>query len=496
MISAYLHSVAEVLAELHEQGIFPDCSALVTDHRQLSGTRDVLLAVPGRTFDPRNLADDLLHEQRCGLVLAEYDERRVYQSAGVIPVLNLRSMLAELAEQYYGTRQSEVQVFAVTGTNGKTTVTRWLAQALNQLGCKAAVIGTLGYGLPDELKSHSGLTTPDVVGMHHLIHSLASQSVKVVCVEASSIGLEQGRLNGVPIQTAVFTNLSQDHLDYHHTMEAYGQAKLLLAKWPTLTAGVVNADDPFAVAFQDELARRELNCITVGRGSANHITIEQIEHTASGLRVRFSHGGLEVAVSAPVIGDFNAENLALVYGALLNMGHQPVDLVRALSTITSAPGRMEWVADSPCVIVDYAHTPDALERVLKTMRPLALSRGGRLCVVFGCGGDRDKTKRPLMGKIAAQWADVVVLTSDNPRSEKPESILEDILHGIAQGTPLHVEVDRARAIEWAVQEALPNDVILLAGKGHEQTQTIGREIKPHSDVELARALVGKRGLHA
>ena len=189
MISAYLHSVTEVLAELHERGFYADCSGLVTDHRRLTGPQDVFLAVPGEKFDPRKLADDLLREQRCGLVLVDYDDQRAYQSASVVPVLNLKTMLAELAFGYYETPSDAMTVIAVTGTNGKTTVTRWLAQALNALGRKAAVIGTLGFGAPDDLKAHTGLTTPDVVGVHHILHELRQAQFDTVCLEASSIGL-------------------------------------------------------------------------------------------------------------------------------------------------------------------------------------------------------------------------------------------------------------------------------------------------------------------
>ena len=495
MRRACLRSAQEVCSELSELGFLRDCSALVTDHRALSGLCDVFLAVPGGRFDPRTLADDLIREQRCGLVLVEYDAQHVYHSVAVLPVLNLKGMLAELAARYYNTAACGLKVIAVTGTNGKTTVTRWIAQAFHALGTKAAVIGTLGYGLPDALNSHSGLTTPDVVGVHRVLHELSGQGCGVVCVEASSIGLDQGRLDGVPIDTAVLTNLSQDHLDYHESMEAYGRAKLLLAAHRGLQRGVVNADDPFSQRFQEVLHRQGVVCTSVGKARSTSVVIDSIVSAVQGVCVHLRYGHQVLEINAPVVGDFNVDNLALVFGVMVAHGFEARDVVAALSAVTAAPGRMERVADVPCVFVDYAHTPDALERVLCAVRPVAVQRCGRLIVVFGCGGDRDTTKRAVMGDIAARLADVVVITSDNPRSESPAQIVQDIRAGVGALVELHVELDRAAAIEWAVGCAANADVVVLAGKGHEQTQTIGAEVRAHSDAEVARRCVLERRVH-
>ncbi|HEX4842306.1 MAG TPA: UDP-N-acetylmuramoyl-L-alanyl-D-glutamate--2,6-diaminopimelate ligase [Limnobacter sp.] len=498
MISAYLHSVTEVIAELHERGFYADCSGLVTDHRRLSGPRDVFLAVPGERFDPRSLADDLIREQRCGLVLVEYDDSRVYQSASVLPVLNLKTSLAELAQTYYESPSDGLTVVAVTGTNGKTTVTRWLAQGLNALGRRAAVLGTLGYGKPDDLKPHSGLTTPDVVGVHHTLYELKRDGFDTVCLEASSIGLEQRRLAGVSIDWAVFTNFSQDHLDYHGTMEAYGQSKLILASWPTLRGAVVNTDDSLGQQFASVLAARHVPCLGVGNRAGSTLKLQGCRHANGGLEVTLQCGTQAWQVNAPVVGEFNAENLGLVVGVLQSMGYANHEIQRVCTAVSAAPGRMETVSHAPCVVVDYAHTPDALEKVLKALRPVAAAQGGKLWAVFGCGGDRDRTKRPVMGGLAAQLADVVILTSDNPRSESPIAILNEILAGVSP-IDLHKvrsEEDRRNAIEHALREADERDVVLLAGKGHETTQTIGQEVKPHSDVLVARAALNRRGAHA
>lgn len=498
MISAYLHSVAEVLSELHERGFYADCSALVTDHRRLTGPRDVFLAVPGQKFDPRNMADDLLGEHRCGLILVEYDDQRAYQSASVVPVLNLKGMLAELASGYYKTAGAETTVIAVTGTNGKTTVTRWLAQTLNGLGKKAAVIGTLGYGEPGDLKAHTGLTTPDVVGMHHLLHALRSQQFDTVCIEASSIGLEQRRLANVDIDVALFTNLSQDHLDYHGDMAAYAECKLLLASWPSLRFAVVNSDDPVGRRFQSVVESKKLPCVTVGSDAGAGCQIIDLKATDKGQKVRLKNNGALAEMESTVIGRFNAENLALVFATLNQLGHPAEKLLPALEKVTPAPGRMQRLQGQPAVIVDYAHTPDALEKTLQAVAPYALQRQGRLWVVFGCGGDRDRAKRPLMGAVAAANSDMVVLTSDNPRSENPEDIAKDIQAGIdpAFSGKLTIELNRAQAIEFAIANAGIQDVVLLAGKGHETTQTIGQQVIHHSDAECAQAMLAKRGIHA
>lgn len=498
MISAYLHSVAEVLAELHERGFYADCSGLVTDHRRLSGPQDVFLAVPGDKFDPRNLADDLLRERRCGLVLVDYDDQRAYQSASVVPVLHLKTMLADLAFGYYETPSDAMTVIAVTGTNGKTTVTRWLAQALNALGKRAAIIGTLGYGEPDHLKAHTGLTTPDVVGVHHLLHELRVQGFDTVCIEASSIGLEQRRLACVSIDVAVFTNLSQDHLDYHGDMAAYGRSKLILANWPTLRFAVVNVDDSFGLEFKARVESRHVDCITVGRLASADCLLLNVMHRDQGQFIQLKNEGQAFDLQTNTIGEFNADNLALVFATLRKLGHAADKVLLALSEITPAPGRMQHIAGEPSVIVDYAHTPDALEKTLQALRPFTQKRNGKLWVVFGCGGDRDRSKRPAMGAVAAANADHVVITSDNPRSEDPAEILKEIRSGIdrACSVPVHSEVDRVAAIEFAISRADLLDVILLAGKGHENTQNIGNQFIEHSDAECARTLLAKRGAHA
>lgn len=494
MMSAYLHTADEVLAELHERGFFADCSALVSDSRQLQGSQDVFVAMPGAHFDPRSIADSLIHENKAGLVLVEYDERRVYESAAVVPVLGLRGLLGALAHAYYDKPSERLKVVAVTGTNGKTTVTRWLAQSIQWMGDKAAVIGTLGYGEPDALKKHSGLTTPDVLGMHGLLHALCCEGYEWVCLEASSIGLEQGRLAGVHIHCAAFTNLTQDHLDYHQSMQAYADAKMLLASWQGLGCAVSFVQDEHGLNFLNRATAVGAKVASVGRSEHDSVYLKSVKPMAAGLLLEFQAGDESFRMSVPVIGAFNAENIAVVYGILRSVGFDTDSIVAALQRVSPAPGRMEMVSESPCVIVDYAHTPDALSKVLTTLRELVDTRSGQLAVVFGCGGDRDTSKRPVMGHIAAELADKVYVTSDNPRSESPSAIIEAVLHGVPTElmSKVRVEEDRGHAIERSIMESADEDVVLLAGKGHESEQIIGGQVISFSDALQARRAVDKR----
>lgn len=492
MNSAYLHSVEEVLGELRSLGYFPDCSNLVTDSRQLAA-QDVFLAIPGEKFDPRTMADDLIARGQCGVVLVEHEDGRSYISKDVLPVRHLKEMLSDLAAAYYENPSHNLRVLAVTGTNGKTTVTRWLAQALNAMDQKAGVIGTLGFGEPENLQFHSGLTTPDPINLQRTLYRMRSQGFKWVCIEASSIGLEQGRLNHVGIELAAYTNFSRDHLDYHNTMEEYEQAKLILARWPGLKHAVVNADDPTAESFGLIAQTCGANLVRVGRQSSLDVCIRSLAHGSEGLSVDVTWKSTAVyKLAAPVVGDFNADNLALSFASLIALGFDPLLVAKALNQVSPAPGRMQKVSDHPCVVVDYAHTSDALEKALNALRPVAQQSQGMLWVLFGCGGDRDKGKRPLMAAVAEQLADRLVITSDNPRSEDPAAIVKDITAGLGvkgRNTELahvHVELDRKKAIEWCVGKAANNDVVLLAGKGHETTQTIGNQVFEHSDVDYAR----------
>jgi UDP-N-acetylmuramoyl-L-alanyl-D-glutamate--2,6-diaminopimelate ligase len=413
----------------------------------------------------------------------------------MLPVPGLAGMLGDIANLVYGRPSEKLSVIGVTGTNGKTSVSQWITQALFALDRRCAVMGTLGNGFPDQLKE-SPNTTPDAIAVHSGLAGFVAQGATACAMEVSSIGLDQGRVNGVTFDTAVFTNLSRDHLDYHADMSTYAAAKEKLFATPGLKTAVLNLDDPFGLELA-QMLQGKLHTIGYSLGSASTKNTDEIlfaEHlqmTAAG--VQFVTEG--VTVSAPVIGRFNVSNLLAVFGSLRALGIDAAHAATALASLTPPPGRLQTVAGSnqkvqPLVVVDYAHTPDALDKALSTLREIASTRGGKLVCVFGCGGDRDAGKRPMMGAVAERLADQVIVTSDNPRGESPEHIAAQIVAGM-QSTPL-VELDRARAIGNAIAAAHVNDVVLLAGKGHESYQEVAGVKHPFSDIEIAQRILEQR----
>jgi UDP-N-acetylmuramoyl-L-alanyl-D-glutamate--2,6-diaminopimelate ligase len=375
----------------------------------------------------------------------------------------------------------------VTGTNGKTSVTQWFAQAMSALGRKCAVIGTLGNGFPNALVPGPN-TTPGAAVLKSLLPELAAQGAAACAMEVSSIGLHQKRVADVVFDVAVFTNLTRDHLDYHGTMEVYAEEKRKLFEMPGLRTAVLNLDDPFGAALDEQLVgrMRVIGYTLEGKVSRGETLAAQgLTTTTTG--IAFTLNGIRV--EAPVIGRFNASNLLAVIGALMAAGEDLIDIAGVLPGLTPPPGRMQAVGgrNAPLVVVDYAHTPDALEKALTTLDDIAKARAGKLVCVFGCGGgvSRDPGKRPIMGAIAERLADAVLLTSDNPRDEEPQAILAAIAAGMKVKPP--IEADRAKAIEQAVAAADARDVILLAGKGHEPYQEIAGVRHPFSDLEQARA---------
>ncbi|MFM8767200.1 MAG: UDP-N-acetylmuramoyl-L-alanyl-D-glutamate--2,6-diaminopimelate ligase [Rubrivivax sp.] len=436
---------------------------------------------------------------------------------------DLKRQAGDVADAFLGHPSRGLQVVAVTGTNGKTSSTWWVAQALEALGTRCGVVGTLGVGEPQRSFESTGLTTPDAVALQASFRRFVDEGLQACAIEASSIGIVEHRLAGTSVAVAAFTNLTQDHLDYHGTMAAYGSAKRALFDTPGLKAAVLNVDDAHGRAWAAELARRcDLALWTVsaagaegGRDEAGtapspRLWARQVQHIADGMalalceRDAVSGAERQEFLRTPLIGGFNVENLVVVAGCLRALGHPLAQVAQALGGLTPVPGRLERVpaagpAPQPAVVVDYAHTPDALDKALQALAPLASARGGRLWCVFGCGGDRDAAKRPLMGRVAVQGAPHVVVTSDNPRSEPPGSILAQVMAGARQATHCGVAArslvaleDRRAAIEHAVQAAQPADVVLIAGKGHEQTQEIAGVKHPFSDVDEALAALARR----
>lgn len=488
-----------LIDQLRAQGV--TAARLSNDSRKIR-PGDVFVAYPGQASDGRAHIEAALEKGATGVLWdnAGFAWNPAWKAANV-GVDGLRAFSGHLAHLVYGRPSEKLSLVGITGTNGKTTCSQWLAQALSAAGKPCAVIGTLGNGFPGALAEATN-TTPDALALHALLADYVAHGAKACAMEVSSIGLEQQRCNGARFAVAVFTNLTRDHLDYHGTMEAYAAAKEHLFAWPELNEVVINLDDPFGRKLMADTTATLRIGYTLGNNSAPEadwlLRAEDLQHTAAGLSFSLVAPQGRAAVHTELVGRYNVSNLLAVAGTLLALG-QPLDQVaQHLSALLPPAGRMQRLGGEgePLVVVDYAHSPDALENALTALREVAQARGGRLVCVFGCGGDRDKGKRPQMGAIAARLADAVLLTSDNPRSEDPLAILADIRAGAPEAS---MEVDREMAVTSAVQGADPVDVVLVAGKGHEPYQEIaGRDgallRRPYSDIEAAaRALQQRAG---
>lgn len=410
-----------------------------------------------------------------------------FGNAPVVAVRGLHALVGPIAQQVYGNPSEKLRVLAVTGTNGKTTVTQWLAQTMPG---RCAVVGTLGAGYPEAMVA-TGFTTPDAAQYAHLLADFVADGATACAVEASSIGIAEARMDGSHVDCAVFTNLTRDHLDYHKTMTAYAAAKARLFRWAGLRAAVINHDDAFGADLLAQTTAPLVLAYGLSVRPANltaavrWVGAEAIETTAQGLRATLIFDEERLPLTTQIIGRHNLANLLAVGAVLLAQGLQPAEIVVRLARLHPPAGRMACQGGEhmPLVVVDYAHTPDALRHILAALRDVTRARGGRLICLFGCGGDRDPGKRPEMGLVAAQGADLVVLTSDNPRWETPATIIQDI----AAGAPTaRVIEDRAAAIATVIAEAAAADVVLLAGKGHEQDQEIRGQRYPFDDAEHAR----------
>ena len=412
-----------------------------------------------------------------------------------VGVEGLQARVGHIADFIYGNPSQDLWLAGVTGTNGKTSCALWIAQALDACGRRAGVLGTLGNGLVGALAPASH-TTPDATVLHELLRQFAAAGAEAVAMEVSSHGLDQGRANGARIDVALFTNLTRDHLDYHRTMAEYGAAKAKLFAWPGLATAVINADDPFGQSLIDAARARGQRVLTVSLTNGD-IVAHGLTTDQRGIHLDIGTPWGRARLFAPVVGLFNAQNLLGVLGVLLASDVPLADAVAALAQLSPPPGRMQRFGgdDRPLVVVDYAHTPDALEKALVALKP-AVVEGGQLICVFGCGGDRDPGKRADMGRVAAEHAYRVIVTSDNPRGEDPGQIASAVVKGIRDAGNPHwkVELDRRAAIAHAVATAHVGDVVLVAGKGHETYQERAGERAPFSDaVESAAALAAWSG---
>jgi UDP-N-acetylmuramoyl-L-alanyl-D-glutamate--2,6-diaminopimelate ligase len=460
---------------------------------------DAFMAWPGAAHDARRFVTGALQAGAAAcLVASEGVEAFGFDDERIAAVPGLKAGAGVIADRFFGSPGAGLDLVASTGTNGKTSTSWWTAQALTALGRRCGLVGTLGIGEPPRAGTSeaaaiefTGLTTPDPVSFHAALRRFADAGFAACALEASSIGLVEQRLAGACIAVALFTNFTRDHLDFHGSMPAYWAAKRMLFDVPGLRAAVLNIDDAQGAALAQELAvRGDLDLWTYSISQPARLRAENLRYEAGGLAFELREGEAVQAVRSCLIGDYNASNLLAVLGGLRALGVPAAEAAAVVPLLSAVPGRMQQVrADGgeggPEVVVDYAHTPDALEKALTALRPLARARGGRLWCVFGCGGDRDATKRPLMGAIAQQLADDVVLTSDNPRSESPSAILTQIVAGLPQGARAVVIEDRREAILEAVHSAAPADVLLIAGKGHEDYQDIGGRKLPFSDIDEA-----------
>ncbi|UXI67717.1 UDP-N-acetylmuramoyl-L-alanyl-D-glutamate--2,6-diaminopimelate ligase [Tahibacter amnicola] len=412
----------------------------------------------------------------------------VTQGVPTLWIDDLRTQIGSIAARFHGEPTAALQVVGVTGTNGKTSTVQLLAQALTALGHPAASIGTLGAGLHGHITAGER-TTPDAISLQRLFDEFRRAGATHVAMEVSSHALEQGRVNAVHFDTAVFTNLTRDHLDYHGTMDAYAAAKERLFRWPALRHAVVNIDD----AFGRELAARiagTIACVRTGIDNpAADVVASDLVLDAAGIRFRLVTPWGRAVVATPLLGRFNVANLLGVIAVLGVQGMNFDAIIRTVRDLTPVNGRMNRLggeSGEPLVVVDYAHTPDALEQALATLRAHC---DGRLICVFGCGGERDAGKRPVMGAIAERLADVAIVTDDNPRGEDGDAIVAAVREGFAEPARALVERDRARAIRLAIAQARPGDIVLIAGKGHEPYQEVGGQKYPFDDLIVARQIL-------
>jgi UDP-N-acetylmuramoyl-L-alanyl-D-glutamate--2,6-diaminopimelate ligase len=482
---------------------------LRTDSRRVQAG-DGFIAWPGAATDGRRYLAQALAQGASACLMEEAGHApwlEVLQDPnheGLACMPDLKAQTAWVADAYYEHPSHALQVLAVTGTNGKTSTAWWLAQALSSpvLQKVCGLVGTLGVGRLPHLMT-TGMTTPDPVLLQRQFRQFAVDGVTHCAVEASSIGLAEHRLDGTHIRVAVFTNFTQDHLDYHGDMDHYWSAKAALFAWSGLQSAVINIDDAQGALLAQQLQSGSLDVWTCSRRGPARLQARALP-SVQGLAFEVCEGGAVQTLHTGLIGDYNMDNLLGVIGSLRALGFDLEQAVQACAQLTAVPGRMERVtfdtpgvqANLPCplVIVDYAHTPDAITQALAALRSQAAVRGGRLWCVLGCGGDRDASKRPLMAAAAEAAADQVVLTSDNPRSESPEAIVAAMVQGLSRPQSVCIQLDRALAIDEAVALAAAQDVVLLAGKGHESEQEIQGVRHPFSDVAQAQTALQHRAL--
>ncbi|MCW5590011.1 MAG: UDP-N-acetylmuramoyl-L-alanyl-D-glutamate--2,6-diaminopimelate ligase [Legionellales bacterium] len=466
---------------------------LTSDSREVKQS-DVFIALAGKnTQGKQHIEEAIAKGAVC--VLCDAPENRILETQNsqqhIIPIIHicgLEKRLSQIAAHAYGYPSEKLTIIGITGTNGKSSCSHLIARALNQLNQKAVVIGTLGNGDPDNLQA-SQFTTPEPIQLQRLLAEYVKQQVKYVAMEVSSHGLALGRVENIHFPITVFTNLTRDHLDFHQTMEAYAQAKLMLFQRPHIHHAIINRDDPFSKKIKLELARG-VNIIDYGlTENTAGLAVKNFQLSARGIEAEIIINNEIHVLKSPLLGRFNLYNLLAILGVLLSLNVTPSQALTVLPQLPTIPGRMQAIHAEglPTAVVDYAHTPDALANALSTLADL--KQAGKLWCVFGCGGDRDRGKRAPMAVIAEQYADHIVVTDDNPRQEDPQKIIKDICQGFRDMKKVTIKADRARAIHFAYTQAQPQDIVLIAGKGHENYQIIGQKRLPFSDVEVVQTLI-------
>jgi UDP-N-acetylmuramoyl-L-alanyl-D-glutamate--2,6-diaminopimelate ligase len=449
-------------------------TGICEDSRQV-GAGDLFLATSGLHHDGRDHVEEAMAKAVAALCEAPFESDHEL----VVVVDELTSLKGHIASRFYGDPSSQLLVIGITGTNGKTSVSHFAAQALTALSKKCGVIGTLGYGFPGNLQE-AGLTTPAAVDIQRQLAKLIEQAAEAVAIETSSHGLVQGRLNGTKINIGLFTNISRDHLDYHGTFSDYRAAKQRLFEWPELQAAIVNADDEFGRGIP-AILRQEIQVVSYSvEDSSASVFCRDINYSLDGFEADLVTPWGSGLLRCKLLGEFNVSNVLGVVSLLGLLGYEFSKILSAVAGLKNVLGRMDALAHPgmPLVVIDYAHTPDALAKALKALR---VHCQAELWCVFGCGGDRDKGKRAEMGRVATDLADHSIVTDDNPRSENSAAIIQDIIAGTSPGRDVIVESDRSLAIHCALQKAKLGDIILIAGKGHEDYQEISGQRLKYSD---------------
>ncbi|OOS01470.1 UDP-N-acetylmuramoyl-L-alanyl-D-glutamate--2,6-diaminopimelate ligase [Canicola haemoglobinophilus] len=486
-----LLGIDEQLAHLHKE---IELQEMTLDSR-LVKTGCLFVAIKGHHVDGREfIAQAIKNGASAVLFEADFATQHLQvsfeQNIPLIAYYELSKDLSLIADHFYASPSKRLTLVGVTGTNGKTTIAQLLAQWTQILGYTSAVMGTIGNGLFGQVKEATN-TTGSAIEIQSSLDKFIQQGADFAAIEVSSHGLVQHRVDALSFRAGIFTNLSRDHLDYHHTMENYAQAKKRLFSELNCQHKILNVDDPIGVQWLKELSKENIEVVAVSchadyqPSTKNWLKATALHFHSKGATIEFASSWGNGTLNSALIGAFNVSNLLLVLATLLSLGYELDKLLVTAQQLTGVCGRMEMlsVEHKATAIVDYAHTPDALEKALQAAR---MHCQGKLWCIFGCGGDRDRGKRPLMASIAEQFADYVIATDDNPRTEDPEQIIQDILAGFAQPSAVQIIHQREQAIQVALQSAVENDVVLIAGKGHEDYQIIGTTKYHFSDQEIAR----------